>query len=60
MLGTLTPADEAETLQETAQELLSDVMNQFGLDPQMQEPPHHTRPDVTPCVAVMTGALVDP
>lgn len=31
----LTPLDEAETLAETAQELFTDVMNQFGLDPQL-------------------------
>jgi hypothetical protein len=33
--ATLTPLDEAEALQETAQELFTDVMNQFGLDPQL-------------------------
>ncbi|MEV0695488.1 ATP-binding protein [Streptomyces sp. NPDC050388] len=33
--GTLTPADDAEALQENAQELFTDLMNQFGLDPQM-------------------------
>ncbi|MEV0982140.1 hypothetical protein [Streptomyces sp. NPDC049915] len=32
---TLTPLDEAEALHETAQELFTDVMNQFGLDPQL-------------------------
>ncbi|AIR96037.1 hypothetical protein [Streptomyces glaucescens] len=31
----LTPLDEAEALAETAQELFTDVMNQFGLDPQL-------------------------
>ncbi|WP_318205872.1 hypothetical protein [Streptomyces sp. SCL15-4] len=33
--ATLTPLDEVEALQETAQELFTDVMNQFGLDPQL-------------------------
>ncbi|MEU3297907.1 ATP-binding protein [Streptomyces longwoodensis] len=33
--GTLTPLDEAEVLAQTAQELFTDVMNQFGLDPQL-------------------------
>jgi hypothetical protein len=33
--ATLTPLDEDEALQETAQELFTDVMNQFGLDPQL-------------------------
>ncbi|MFI2764754.1 helix-turn-helix domain-containing protein [Streptomyces echinatus] len=33
--ATLTPLDEAEALQETAQELFTDVMNQFGLDPRL-------------------------
>ncbi|MGI5372577.1 hypothetical protein [Streptomyces iakyrus] len=32
--ATLTPLDEAEALAGTAQELFTDVMNQFGLDPQ--------------------------
>ncbi|MFJ9743424.1 hypothetical protein [Streptomyces sp. NPDC101166] len=33
--ATLTPLDEAEALAETAQEMFTDVMNQFGLDPQL-------------------------
>ncbi|WP_445283699.1 hypothetical protein [Streptomyces sp. DSM 118148] len=33
--ATLTPVDEAEALAETAQELFTDVMNQFGLNPQL-------------------------
>ncbi len=33
--ATLTPLDEVEALQETAQNLFTDVMNQFGLDPQL-------------------------
>ncbi|GGT02698.1 hypothetical protein GCM10010206_76650 [Streptomyces cinerochromogenes] len=33
--ATLTPLDEAEALKETAQDLFTDVMNQFGLDPQL-------------------------
>ncbi|MEU5709874.1 hypothetical protein [Streptomyces flaveolus] len=33
--ATLTPLDDAEALRETAQELFTDVMNQFGLDPQL-------------------------
>lgn len=33
--ATLTPLDEGEVLHETAQELFTDVMNQFGLDPQL-------------------------
>jgi len=33
--ATLTPFDKAEALHETAQELFTDVMNQFGLDPQL-------------------------
>jgi hypothetical protein len=33
--ATLTPLDETEALKETAQELFTDVMNQFGLDPQL-------------------------
>ncbi|WP_329182832.1 ATP-binding protein [Actinacidiphila glaucinigra] len=33
--ATLTPLDEAQALAETAQELFAEVMNQFGLDPQL-------------------------
>ncbi|MEW2621295.1 hypothetical protein [Streptomyces sp. NPDC048106] len=33
--ATLTPLDEGGALEETAQELFTDVMNQFGLDPQL-------------------------